>query len=243
MGDLFCNRNTLGGWYEIVIWCVEDDSSIRDIELYALESSGFETKGFEDGTAFWHALKNEKPELVILDVMLPGMDGIELLSKMKESVAYRDIPVVMATAKGQEYDRIRGLDLGADDYIVKPFSIMEMVSRVKAVLRRCRPQETDGILKSGNLIVNLQVHTVFAEEQRIQLTYKEFELLRLFLSHPGMVYTREQLFSQVWNMDYMGDSRTLDSHIRSLRQKLGSYGKMIETIRNVGYRWEVFYDA
>lgn len=226
----------------MMIWCVEDDSSIRDIELYALTSAGFETKGFEDGTSFWNALKKEKPELVVLDVMLPGMDGIELLSKMKESTLYKDIPVILATAKGQEYDRIRGLDLGADDYIVKPFSMMEMVSRVKAVLRRCKPQQSDDILKIGDLVVNLKEYTVNIENHRISLTYKEFELLRLFLLHQGMVYTREQLFSQVWDMDFMGDSRTLDSHIRSLRQKLGAYGKMIETIRNVGYRWEVSYD-
>lgn len=225
-----------------MIWCVEDDSSIRDIELYALNSVGFEAKGFEDGISFWNALKNEKPELIVLDVMLPGMDGIEILTKIKESSMHRDIPVILATAKGQEYDRIRGLDLGADDYIVKPFSVMEMVSRVKAVLRRCKPQGTEDVLKTGKLIVNLKEYTVSIDEQRVQLTYKEFELLRLFLSHPGMVYTREQLFSQVWNMDYMGDSRTLDSHIRSLRHKLGEYGKMIETIRNVGYRWEVSND-
>ena len=225
-----------------MIWCVEDDAGIRDIEIYALNSAGFETKGFEDGLSFWEALKTEKPDLVILDVMLPGMDGIELLTKMKQFSEYNDIPVIMATAKGQEYDRIRGLDLGADDYIVKPFSIMEMVSRVKAVLRRSQPQQVSKLLKAGGLIVNLDEHTVVADGNRVQLTYKEFELLRMFLSHPGMVFTREQLFSQVWQMDYMGDSRTLDSHIRTLRQKLNGYGKMIETVRNVGYRLEVGYD-
>ena len=225
-----------------MIWCVEDDSSIRDIELYALNSAGFETKGFEDGTSFWSALKKAKPQLVILDVMLPGMDGIELLGRMKEAEEYREIPVILATAKGQEYDRIRGLDLGADDYIVKPFSIMEMVSRVKAVLRRCNPKQEEDILKIGELVVNLKERTVTIENSRISLTYKEYEVLRLFLLHQGMVYTREHLFSQVWDMDYMGDSRTLDSHIRSLRQKLGPYGKRIETIRNVGYRWESSHD-
>ena len=225
-----------------MIWCVEDDASIRDIELYALNSAGFATKGFEDGISFWEALKKEKPELIVLDVMLPGMDGIEILTRMKDSVEYSKIPVIMATAKGQEYDRIRGLDLGADDYIVKPFSIMEMVSRVKAVLRRSQPQQVAKLLKVGGLTVNLDEHTVVVDGSRVQLTYKEFELLRMFLSHPGMVYTREQLFSQVWNMEYMGDSRTLDSHIRTLRQKLGGYGKMIETVRNVGYRWEAIYD-
>ena len=225
-----------------MIWYIEDDASIRDIGMYALNSAGFETKGFEDGVSFWEALKKEKPELIVLDVMLPGMDGIEILYKMKASAELCKIPVIMATAKGQEYDRIRGLDLGADDYIVKPFSMMEMVSRVKAVLRRSQPQQVSKLLKVGGLIVNLDEYTVVVDGERVQLTYKEFELLRMFLSHPGMVYTREQLFSQVWQMDYMGDSRTLDSHIRTLRHKLNSYGKMIETVRNVGYRWETEYD-
>lgn len=224
-----------------MIWCVEDDSDIRDIELYALNSAGFETRGFEDGISFMEALKKETPDLVILDIMLPGMDGIEILKKMKESVRYSNIPVILATAKGQEYDRIRGLDLGADDYIVKPFSVMEMVLRVKAVLRRSQPFEVSRILKAGGLVINLDEHTVTVDGERIRLTYKEFELLSMFLSHPGMVYTREQLFSQIWDTDYMGDSRTLDSHIRTLRQKLGEYGKMIETVRNVGYRWEADY--
>ena len=202
-----------------MIWCVEDDAGIRDIVIYALNSAGFETRGFEDGLSFWEALKTEKPELIVLDVMLPGMDGIEILNRMKESAQYNRIPVILATAKGQEYDRVRGLDLGADDYIVKPFSIMEMVSRVKAVLRRSQPQQVSKLLKVGGLVVNLDEHTVVVDGSRVQLTYKEFELLRMFLSH-----------------------RTLDSHIRTLRQKLDGYGKMIETVRNVGYRWEVGYD-
>lgn len=223
-----------------MIWCVEDDASIRDIELYALNSAGFATRGFEDGTTFWEALKSEQPELILLDVMLPGMDGIELLIKLKESAEYHNIPVIMATAKGEEYDKIKGLDMGADDYIVKPFGMMEMVSRVKAVLRRSRPDNK--ILKVGGLVLNLEEHTVTASGERVQLTYKEFELLHLFMAHPGMVYTREQLFAQVWKTDYIGDSRTLDSHMRTLRQKLGDYGKMIETVRNVGYKLEASYD-
>lgn len=222
-----------------MIWCVEDDGGIRDIELYALQSAGFETRGFEDGAAFWEALKKEQPQLVILDVMLPEIDGTELLKRMKASVTLEKIPVIMATAKGEEYDRIKGLDLGADDYMVKPFSMMEMVSRVKAVLRRSNPQKASKMYQVGGLIVNPEKYTVSADGQKISLTYKEFELLCLFLSHPGMVYTRNQLFSQVWKSEYMGDSRTLDSHIRTLRQKLGTYGKMIETVRNVGYRLEV----
>ncbi len=224
-----------------MIWCVEDDADIRDIELYALESAGFESRGFEDGTACWDALQRERPELILLDVMLPGMDGIEILTKMRESPQYNHIPVIMATAKGREYDRIHGLDLGADDYLVKPFSIMEMVSRVKAVLRRCQPRQT-GLLKEGGLVVNPEERTVVVENNSVELTYKEFELLCLFLSRPGMLYTRQQLFSQVWQQDYMGDSRTLDSHIRTLRQKLESYGKLIRTVRNVGYRWEAGHD-
>ena len=225
-----------------MIWCVEDDSSIRDIELYALNSAGFETRSFEDGLSCWNALKDEKPELILLDVMLPEMDGIELLKKIRESAILKVIPVIMATAKGQEYDRIMGLDLGADDYIVKPFSMMEMVSRVKAVLRRIQTSQSTTLLKVDGLIVNQDEYTVMVDGKRVQLTYKEFELLCIFLSHPGLVYTREQLFAKVWKTDYMGDSRTLDSHIRTLRQKLGDYGKMIETVRNVGYRWEVGYD-
>ena len=221
-----------------MIWCVEDDASIREIELYALTSTGFEARGFEVGSAFWAALQTEKPELVLLDVMLPGEDGVTLLKRMKNVPALRDIPVIMATAKGAEYDKIQSLDLGADDYLVKPFGVMEMVSRVKAVLRRCKPKEAVHILTDGGLSLDLDQRTVTADGERVQLTYKEFELLRLFLSHPGMAFSREQLFTQVWNMTYMDDSRTLDMHIRTLRQKLGDYGKQVETVRNVGYRWE-----
>ena len=221
-----------------MIWCVEDDAGIREIELYALTYTGFDARGFEDGAAFWAALQTEQPELVLLDVMLPGEDGVSLLKKMKAAPAFTSIPVIMATAKGAEYDKIQSLDLGADDYLVKPFGVMEMVSRVKAVLRRCKPRESARVLTDGGLSLDLDQRTVTADGQRVQLTYKEFELLKLFLSHPGMAFLREQLFTQVWNMAYMDDSRTLDMHIRTLRQKLGAYGKRIETVRNVGYRWE-----
>lgn len=219
-----------------MIWCVEDDASIRDIELYTLRSTGFEARGFEDGGAFLAALETERPELVILDVMLPGMDGVELLRRMK--VAIPDIPVIMATAKGAEYDKIQSLDLGADDYLVKPFGMMEMVSRVKAVLRRYRPVSPAKQLTAGGLTVDLEERTVTADGARIPLTYKEFELLRLFLSRPGVAFTREQLLSDIWGVDYTGETRTVDMHIKTLRQKLGDYGAMIETVRNVGYRLE-----
>ena len=221
-----------------MIWCVEDDASIRDIEVYALQSTGFEARGYEDGNTFWQELQSEKPELVVLDIMLPGMDGIQILKKMRENKEFQTIPVIMATAKGEEYDKIHGLDLGADYYLAKPFGVMELVSCVKAVLRRCQPKRIDHLLKTGNLIVNLDEHTVTANGERILLTFKEFEILRLFLSHPGMVYTRDQLFNDIWGMDYCGETRTVDMHIRTLRQKLGIYGKMIETVRGVGYRLE-----
>ena len=221
-----------------MIWCVEDDASIREIELYALSSTGFEARGFEDGASFWAALQSEKPELVLLDVMLPGDDGVSLLKRMKASPDFREIPVIMATAKGAEYDKIRGLDLGADYYLVKPFGVMELVSCVKAVLRRCQPEKAAHQLRSGGLVVDLDAHTVTVDGARVALTYKEFELLRLFLSHPGMAFTRDQLFQEIWGMDYCGETRTVDMHIRTLRQKLGPYGRRIETVRNVGYRME-----
>ena len=221
-----------------MIWCVEDDASIRDMEVYTLTSTGFEARGFDDGVSFWSALQTQKPDLVVLDVMLPGVDGIELLQRMKASAELRTIPVVMATAKGAEYDRIRGLDLGADYYLVKPFGVMELVSCVKAVLRRCRPDKAAHLLRSGGLVVDLDAHTVTVDGARVALTYKEFELLRLFLSHPGMAFTRDQLFQEIWGMDFCGETRTVDMHIRTLRQKLGPYGRWIETVRNVGYRME-----
>ena len=225
-----------------MIWCVEDDSSIRDIEVYALTSVGFEAKGFEDGDSFWNALQTEQPELVVLDVMLPGKDGVTLLKLMKSSEEFRDIPVIMATAKGSEYDKIQSLDLGADDYLVKPFGIMEMVSRVKAVLRRCKPAKETKLLKLEGLVLNPVEHTVTIDGERVVLTYKEYELLYLFLSQPGIAFTREQLLASVWNAEYLGETRTVDMHIRTLRQKLGEYGNYIETVRNVGYRLEKKYD-
>lgn len=222
-----------------MIWCVEDDASTRDIEVYALQSTGFEAHGFADGTSFWEAIQKERPDLVVLDVMLPGTDGIELLRRMRASAGLRNIPVIMATAKGAEYDIIQGLDLGADYYLTKPFGVMELVSCVKAVLRRCKPKQPVHELKAGRLTVDIDKHTITADGEDIVLTYKEFELLKLFLSNPGMAFTRDKLMEEVWGTDYMGETRTVDMHIRTLRQKLGSYGDMIKTVRGVGYRMEV----
>lgn len=222
-----------------MIFCVEDDASIRDIEVYALRSTGFEARGFADGDSFLNALAQETPGLVVLDVMLPGMDGLELLRRMKASPVLRDIPVVMATAKDAEYDKIQGLDQGADYYLTKPFGVMELVSCVRAVLRRARPQaKDDAALRAGDVALHPDEHTVTVHGARVQLTYKEFELLRLFLAHPGMVFTREKLMEIIWGMDYLGETRTVDVHIRTLRQKLGERGDCIQTVRGVGYRWE-----
>ena len=221
-----------------MIWCVEDDGSIRDIEIYALSSMGFEAEGFDDGASFWTALQKNKPELVVLDVMLPGMDGIELLRRMKADPDLRGIPVIMATAKGAEYDKVQGLDLGADYYLVKPFGVMELVSCVKAVLRRYKPAEKNAVLKSGGIEMNLGEHTVTVSGKSIALTFKEFELLRLLMTNPGIVFTRDQLMEKVWGIEYYGETRTVDMHIRTLRQKLGQCGEMIRTVRGVGYRLE-----
>lgn len=223
----------------MIVWCVEDDASIRDIEVYTLNSTGFEAKGFPDAAAFREALTIEKPDLIILDIMLPVEDGVELLKFLRNSPDTCKIPVIMATAKGMEYDKVQSLDLGADDYLVKPFGMMEMVSRVKAVLRRCKSTEVQHLLKTGGLVVNLDEHTVTIDNERIQLTLKEFELLRLFLSHPGIAFTRDQLLNDIWGSDYVSETRTVDMHIRTLRGKLADYGKMIETVRGIGYRFEV----
>ncbi len=226
-----------------MIWCVEDDASIRDIEVYALKASGYESRGFEDGSTFWDALQTEQPDLVVLDVMLPGVDGVELLRRMRGDARFRAIPVVMATAKSAEIDKIQGLDLGADYYLTKPFGVMELVSCVRAVLRRCEAKPVEHLLKLGGLCVNLDQHTVSIDGKDVALTYKEFELLKLFLSNPGIAFTRDQLFSKVWGEDFCGESRTIDTHILTLRQKLGPYGDAIKTVRNVGYRLEGKFHA
>lgn len=228
-----------------MIWCVEDDVSIRDIEVYTLEQTGFIAKGFGDGDSFWMELAttDELPELVILDIMLPGEDGVSLLTKIKASSRTKDIPVIMATEKSVEYDKIKSLDLGADDYLVKPFGMMEMVSRIKAVLRRCMPKkENKTKYVNGIIELNVEEHTVLVDGKSVSLTYKEYEILKIFLMHPGMAYTRNQLLSEVWGIDSYGETRTVDMHIKTLRQKLGDGGRYITTVRNVGYKMEGYND-
>ncbi len=222
-----------------MIFCVEDDDAIRGLTLYALNAAGFEAEGFPDGGGLFRALEKTMPQLILLDIMLPGEDGISILKKLRGQTATARLPVIMATAKGTEYDKVTGLDLGADDYLTKPFGMTEMVSRVKAVLRRCGGSPPEDRLTAGGLTVDLDQRTVTADGERVLLTYKEFELLRLFLSRPGTAFTREQLLSDIWGVEFCGETRTVDMHIRTLRQKLGRYGALIETVRNVGYRLEV----
>ena len=221
-----------------MIFCVEDDDAIRGLMIYTLNAAGFTAKGFTDSIGLFDALQTETPQLILLDIMLPGEDGLSILKRLRGQMATADLPVIMTTAKGTEYDKVIGLDLGADDYLAKPFGMMEMVSRVKAVLRRAVPEQTEHQISVGGLTVNLDERIVTIDGERVALTYKEFELLRLFLSRPGIAFTREQLLSDIWGTEYYGETRTVDMHIRTLRQKLGDYGVMIETVRNVGYRLE-----
>ena len=221
-----------------MIWCVDDDNTIRDIEVYTLTQTGFEAKGFFDGISMLEALKTEKPELIVLDIMMPGMDGVEVLKEIRNRTDTRKIPVIMATAKGTEMDKIQGLDTGADDYLVKPFGVMEMVSRIKAVLRRCTPEEVTDVISIAEITLNDKEHTVSVNGENVALTCKEFEILKMFMSNPGVAFSREKLLSEVWGIDYLGESRTVDMHIKTLRQKLGESGKRIETVIGVGYRME-----
>ncbi|MEA4911276.1 MAG: response regulator transcription factor [Oscillospiraceae bacterium] len=221
-----------------MIWCVEDDADIRDIEVYALRSTGFEAEGFADAEALFAALATQTPALVLLDIMLPGKDGVEILKSLRACAATRDLPVIMATAKGQEYDKVRSLDLGADDYLVKPFGMLEMVSRIRAVLRRSSAAQDARVLTAGTLSLDESRHTVTSGDARVELTFKEYELLRVLLSNAGRVFTRDRLLSDVWGMDFSGETRTVDVHIRTLRAKLGESGALIRTVRGVGYKLE-----
>ena len=219
-----------------MIWCVDDDNTIRDIEVYTLTQTGFDAKGFADGISMLEALKNEKPELIVLDIMLPGRDGVDVLKEIRSNPETRKIPVIMATAKGTEMDKIQGLDTGADDYLVKPFGVMEMVSRIKAILRRCEPDKKDEILSVAEIKLSDKEHLVTVNGEKVVLTFKEFEILKLFMSNPSIVFSRDKLLSEVWGVDYLGESRTVDMHIKTLRQKLGAAGSCIETVIGVGYR-------
>lgn len=224
-----------------MIYCVEDESAIRDLMIYTLNASGFEARGFESSESLWPAVREKAPELVVLDVMLPGEDGLTILKKLRASPATAEIPVLMATAKGSEYDKVIGLDSGADDYLAKPFGMMEMVSRIKAVLRRAAPKQVR-VLTCGGLSLDENKHTVTVNGRNVALTLKEFELLKLLMESPSTVFTREVLLSSVWGVDFAGETRTVDVHIGTLRTKLAEAGELIRTVRGVGYKLEEAYE-
>lgn len=221
-----------------MIYCIEDDNGIRDLIVYTLTASGYEAKGFADSSEFWTAVKQEVPTLILLDVMLPNEDGISILKKIRADKKTADVPVIMETAKETEYDKVVALDLGADDYLTKPFGMMEMVSRVRAVLRRTSKEEKKQDLKLNELEINTSRHIVYVNGDEVYLTLKEYDLLKLFMENIGRAFTRDQLLSSVWGTEYVGETRTVDVHIGTLRTKLGSAGDYIKTVRGVGYRME-----
>jgi two-component system, OmpR family, alkaline phosphatase synthesis response regulator PhoP len=224
------------------IYCIEDDKSICNLVEYTLEKSDFEACGFNDGASFFDEISQKEaklPDLILLDIMLPGEDGYEILRKLRADSRTENIPVIMLTAKGSEYDKVLALDQGADDYITKPFGMMELISRIKAVLRRygkAEEKEVKDAYSCGDILLDDARHEVFVKKEEVILTFKEYELLKILMSHPGIVYSRDQLLNMVWGFDYDGESRTLDVHIGTLRQKLGEGGSLIETVRGVGYR-------
>lgn len=222
-----------------MIICVEDEENICELEVYTLNSVGLEASGVSCSKELFEALETSIPELLILDIMLPDEDGLSILAKLKQNDAYKDIPVIMATAKGAEYDKVKGLDLGADDYLAKPFGMMEMVARVRAVLRRCQKntqEQAHSLCYIDGLKLNAEQHEVWVDAERLALTLKEYELLKLLLHNPRRVFTREELLNSIWGYDFYGETRTVDVHIRTLRQKLGRLENIIETVRGVGYR-------
>lgn len=226
----------------MMIFCVEDDRGIRELMTYTLNASGYEALGLKDGKELDEALKSEKPCLITLDIMLPNEDGISILKRLKNDERYHDIPIIMASAKGEEYDKVIGLDLGADDYLAKPFGMMEMVSRIKAVLRRSEVTNKKQELRNGPIYLNNIKHIVTVDGKEIELTLKEYELLLLFMNNIGIVFTREHLLASIWDSNFVGESRTIDVHVGTLRNKLGNFGSCIKTLRGVGYKMEAIYE-
>ena len=226
----------------MMIFCVEDDRGIRELMTYTLSASGYDALGLKDGKELDEALKNTKPDLITLDIMLPNEDGISILKRLKNDERYHDIPIIMASANGEEYDKVIGLDLGADDYLAKPFGMMEMVSRIKAVLRRSEATSKKQELRNGPIYLNNIKHIVIVDGKEIELTLKEYELLLLFMNNIGIVFTREHLLASIWDSNFVGESRTIDVHVGTLRNKLGKYGSCIKTLRGVGYKMEAIYE-
>ena len=226
-----------------MIYLVEDDDSIRELVLYTLHTTGFEAEGFRNAADFWQALEKELPQLVLLDIMLPDEDGLHILKRLRAGAETADLPVMMLTAKSSEYDRVVGLDSGADDYLPKPFGVMELLARVRALLRRTQEETPSAVMTLGDVTLDRESHRVTAGGQEIALTHMEFELLAFLMAHAGKAVTREVLLDDVWGIAYSGDTRTIDVHVRTLRQKLGDSGRMIATIRNVGYRMDEHPEA
>ena len=220
------------------IYVVEDDQNIREIESFSLKNSGYEVEDFECAVAFYKRMERALPDLILLDIMLPDRDGLEILKDLRARVETRRLPIIMVTAKTTEIDKVKGLDMGADDYLTKPFGVMELISRVKALMRRTNGLQEDTLLQFHDLVMDLEKHRVSVKGESVELTFKEFELLRIFMQNAGIVLQRETLMNKVWGTDYEGESRTLDMHIKTLRQKIGDYGNHIKTVRNVGYRLE-----
>ena len=220
------------------IYIVEDDINIREIEHYALKNSGYEVEEFESGAEFFKRLENHIPKLVILDIMLPDEDGLSILAKIRADKKTAKIPVIMVTAKTTEMDKVKGLDSGADDYITKPFGVMELISRVKALLRRTRDVEEETLIKYGEILIDDDKHSLTVNGNPCELTYKEYELLKYLIKNKGIVVSRDKLLSKVWGFEYEGETRTVDAHVKTLRQKLGEAGSCIKTVRNVGYMVE-----
>lgn len=221
-----------------LIYILEDDKNIQEIECYAIKGNGYDVRAFDDAEAFDRGMQERKPDLLLLDIMLPGEDGLSVLKRLRSNNDTKEVPVILVTAKDSEIDTVRGLDLGADDYIAKPFGIMELMSRIKAILRRIRPMNDDAVLSYKNINLDQDRRSCHVDEENVELTFKEYELLRLFLSNLGIVLTREIIMETVWGTDFAGESRTVDMHIRTLRKKLKSAGSLIITVRNVGYKLE-----
>ncbi len=221
-----------------MIYIVEDDAEIRELEVYALKSSGFESKSFDSGKNLDEEIKVQVPDLFILDIMLPGEDGLSILKRLRAQESTKNVPIIMITAKSSELDKVKGLDLGADDYIAKPFGILEFVSRVRALLRRSGNMKSEESVKItlGEIVLDSGTREVLVSGNSVELTYKEYELLKLLISHPGLVYSRQQILEKIWGIDFKMDTRTVDMHIKTLRQKLGEQGAIIQTVRNVGYK-------
>ena len=218
-----------------LIYIVEDDENIREIEMFALKNAGYEIREFDCASAFFAGMRERIPALVLLDIMLPDEDGLSIVKKLRAASETRRLPIIMATAKTTELDMVKGLDLGADDYITKPFGVMELIARVKALMRRSNGLEEEKLIQNGSVLIDDEKRKVYVENKQCELTYKEYELLKLLMTKAGIVASRDMILDRVWGTDYEGESRTLDMHIKTLRQKLGAAGTMIRTVRNVGY--------